>query len=208
MYWNEFLAIALAHLFAVASPGPDFAIVTRQTVSFGRYAGLWTSLGVGSGILLHVSYCLLGVALLLSQSPSLFTTVKWIAAAYLLYLGIRSVAATFKARAPAPSPDPAAAAVRPARAFVMGFLTNGLNPKATLFFLALFTVVIDVSTPVRIQVLYGIYLAVATFVWFAMLSTVLGRDSVRGFMLRAGHWFERAMGIVLIFLAVQIAIAS
>ena len=72
MYWAEFLTIAVAHLFAVASPGPDFAVVLRQSVLGGSRTGIWTSLGVGSAILLHVAYCLLGVALLLAQSPSLF----------------------------------------------------------------------------------------------------------------------------------------
>ena len=71
MYWAEFFTIAIAHLFAVASPGPDFAVVIRQNVRGGTRSGVWTSLGVGCAILLHVSYCLLGVALLLSQSPAL-----------------------------------------------------------------------------------------------------------------------------------------
>ena len=89
---------------------------------------------------------------------------------------------------------------------MLGFLTNGLNPKATLFFLALFTVVIDPTTPTSMQVIYGVYLAVATFAWFAMLSKIFGRPSVREFLLRAGIWFERGMGAVLILLAVQIAV--
>ena len=89
MYWTEFLTIAVAHLFAVASPGPDFAVVMRQCVTSGTRAGLWTSFGVGSGIFLHVSYCVLGVALLLSQSPALFNSMKYLAALYLLYLGIQ-----------------------------------------------------------------------------------------------------------------------
>ncbi len=63
MYWTEFLTVALVHLLAVASPGPDFAIVLRESVSNGRHAGIWTALGVGSGILLHVGYCLLGIGL-------------------------------------------------------------------------------------------------------------------------------------------------
>ncbi len=208
MYWNEFLAIALAHLFAVASPGPDFAIVTRQSVTGGTVAGLWTSFGVGTGILLHVGYCLLGVALILSQSETLFNTVKWIAAAYLFFIGIQSIRRSFISIEPAPGSTAAVADLNPLKAFSVGFLTNGLNPKATLFFLALFTVVIDASTPIRIQIFYGLYLALATFAWFAMLSTLLGREAVRNFMLRAGAWFERAMGLVLIFLAIQIAFNS
>ena len=205
MYWAEFLTIAVAHLFAVASPGPDFAVVTRQCVRGGTRAGLWTSLGVGTGILLHVAYCILGVAFFLSQSPALFTSMKFISAAYLFSIGIKSFRVSFQKTADE-SKTPNDVSLEPGKAFILGFLTNGLNPNATLFFLALFTVVIDATTPVSIQIIYGIYLAVATFAWFALLSKVLGRQSVRDFVLRSGVWFERAMGTVLIFLAVQIAV--
>ncbi len=204
MYWAEFLTIAIAHLFAVASPGPDFAVVLRQCVTSGTRAGLWTSFGVGSGILLHVTYCILGVALLLSQSPTLFNTMKYLAAAYLLYLGIQSIRESLQPVAATESGD-VDVSVEPKKAFILGFLTNGLNPKATLFFLALFTVVISSETPTSMQVVYGIYLAIATFAWFAMLSTILGRDRVRDWLLRAGTWFERGMGLVLILIAIQIA---
>lgn len=206
MYWAEFLTIAVAHLFAVASPGPDFAVVMRQCVTGGTRAGLWTSLGVGSAILLHVAYCILGVALLLSQSAALFNTMKFVAAGYLLYLGLQSIRLSFtvEQRENLESKSPI---IEPGKAFVLGFLTNGLNPKATLFFLALFTVIIDPGTPVTIQILYGVYLSIATFAWFALLSRFLGRQAVRELLLRSGVWLERAMGSILIFLAVQIAIS-
>jgi|TARA_B110000263_G_C15258969_1_gene487878 threonine/homoserine/homoserine lactone efflux protein len=93
------------------------------------------------------------------------------------------------------------------QAFIQGFITNGLNPKATLFFLALFTVVISAETPLVIQMIYGIYLALATFTWFALLSMVLGQSAVREFILKAGKWVERGMGIVLILIAIQIGIS-
>ncbi len=205
MYWAEFLTIAIAHLFAVAAPGPDFAVVMRQSVRGGTRTGVWTSLGVGSAILLHVSYCLLGVALLLSQSPLLFNVMKLIAAAYLFYLGVQSIRASLvsRSREDIAVQEPTLSAHR---AFILGFLTNGLNPKATLFFLALFTVVIDPGTPLSIQVIYGLYLATATFLWFALLSLVLGMVRVRNFILKMGVWLERGMGLFLIFIAVQIAL--
>lgn len=203
MYWAEFTTIAIAHLFAVASPGPDFAVVTRQCITFGTRAGVWTSAGVGSGILLHVSYCLFGVALLLANSPVLFDIVKWVAACYMVYLAVQSFRASFAASASIPDTTQVPN-VDPHKAFLLGFLTNGLNPKATLFFLALFTVVIDITTPMAVQVVYGIYLALATFVWFAALAKVLGRPKVREFMLRAGPWFERGMGVILVALAGQL----
>ena len=71
-YLDEFLLIAVAHFFAVASPGPDCAVVLKQSIQHGRQNALWTSAGVGAAILLHVAYCVLGVALILSQLPSLF----------------------------------------------------------------------------------------------------------------------------------------
>ena len=202
MYWSEFLTIAVAHLLAVASPGPDFVIVTRHSVAGGTRLGLWTSLGVGTGILLHVGYCILGVALLLSRSPLLFNAMKYLAAAYLCVLGIQSIRASFL---PVPTTtDGAVADTSAGQAFRSGFLTNGLNPKATLFFLALFSAVIDIDTPTMIQLLYGGYLAFATFAWFALLSTVLGKPGVRQCLLRAGPWFDRAMGVVLLLLALQL----
>lgn len=205
MYWGEFLTIAIAHLFAVASPGPDFAIVLRQSIAAGTRAGIWTSLGVGAAILLHVSYCVLGVALLLAQSPALFAIVRYAAAAYLLYLGVVIIRGSMVGSANEVTEDSLGEA-SPLKAFYLGFLTNGLNPKATLFFLSLFTVVISPATPTLVQVLYGVYLAVATFVWFAMLSMLLGRPGFRTTLLRLGVWFERIMGLILILLAVQIAV--
>ena len=206
MNWSEFFVIAVAHLFAVASPGPDFAVVSRQCVTGGTRLGVWTSFGVGCGVLVHVAYCILGVALLLSRSPTLFGVMKLVAAAYLFYLGVQSIKSSLLEPG---FGDRTAVRVslEPGRAFMLGFLTNGLNPKATLFFLALFTVVIAPDTPTFMQVIYGFYLALATFVWFALLSNVLGQRRVREFLLRAGVWFERAMGLVLIGLAVQIAVS-
>lgn len=203
MYWTEFLTIAVAHLFAVASPGPDFAVVLRQCVTYGTKAGLWTSIGVATGILLHVSYCILGVAFLLSQSPSFFSAMKFLAALYLLYLGFQSIVESLGSAVTEEVMEDNSS-VDPRKALVLGFLTNGLNPKATLFFLALFTVVIRQDTPTSVQIAYGIYLSIATFIWFAMMSKILGHAAVRMWLLRSGAWFERVMGVILILLALQI----
>ena len=92
-YLDEFLLIVIAHFFAVASPGPDFAVVLKQSVQQGRRNALWTSAGVGGAILLHIAYCVMGVALILSQSPSLFMALKYVAGAYLAYLGIQALRA-------------------------------------------------------------------------------------------------------------------
>lgn len=207
MYWTEFLTVALIHLLAVASPGPDFAIVVRESVGFGRRAGIFTALGVGTGIFVHVAYSLLGIGLIVSQSIVLFNALKWLAAAYLLYIGIKALRAR-----PA---DPAraelslqAGARSPRAAFITGFVTNGLNPKATLFFLSLFTVVIDPHTPLLVQGGYGVYLALATALWFCLVAMLFSQERVRAGFARLGHWFDRLMGAVLVGIGVKLAFSE
>lgn len=204
MYWAEFLTVALIHLLAVASPGPDFAVVVRESVTHGRRAGTWTALGVGTAIFLHVGYSLLGIGLIVSQSIMLFNALKWLAAAYLLYIGFKALRARPGAFG---SENVQASTVErtPRAAFVAGFMTNGLNPKATLFFLSLFTVVINPHTPLAIQAGYGAYLAVATGLWFCLVAMLFSQQRVRAAFARMGHWFDRTMGAVLIALGVKIA---
>lgn len=201
MYWSEFITIAFAHLLAVASPGPDFAVVLKQSVTGGTRQGILTSLGVGVGILIHVSYCLLGMSILFAQSDVLLIAMKYLAASYLAYLGVQTITAPSRHR---PAAESAGGRVSSAGAFRLGFLTNGSNPKATLFFLALFAGVIDSETPLRIQLCYGLYMSAATFVWFAILSSLIGQTQVRQFILQFGPWFERGMGVILLLLAIQI----
>lgn len=205
MYLNEFLLVALVHLIAVMSPGPDLAVVIRNSVSAGRQAGLVTAAGVGTGILVHVGYSLLGIGLIVSQSVWLFNMLKWLAAAYLIFIGIRAL----QSKPQAMPVDGAAPADLPARkAFLNGFITNGLNPKATLFFLSLFTVVISPHTPLAIQAAYGIYLALATAGWFVLVALLFSHSRVRSGFFRLGHWFDRLMGAVLIGLGGHLALSE
>ncbi|MFP3363467.1 LysE family transporter [Pseudoalteromonas sp. SIMBA_148] len=206
-YLDEFLLIVIAHFFAVASPGPDFAVVLKQSVQQGRGNALWTSAGVSAAILLHVAYCVLGVALILTQSPSLFMALKYVAGVYLAYLGVQALRAAKPPTSNQDNVEIKTVVEEPVwLAFRRGFFTNALNPKATLFFMSLFTLVISPTTPTSVQVGYGVYMALATWAWFSMLSMMLSRDNVRGFFQQRGYWFDRGIGIILIALAVRVVI--
>jgi RhtB (resistance to homoserine/threonine) family protein len=209
-YWSEFLLVALVHLVAVASPGPDFAMVLRQSVIFGRKPAIWTSIGIGTGIFLHVAYSLLGIGLLVRSSVLAFNILKWLGAIYLAWIGQKALRARPFAVGAAASGLTADKVPTPDRraAFVAGFLTNALNPKATLFFVSLFSVVINPRTPVLVQSAYGVWMAVVTAVWFTLVSLFFSHDRVRATFLRCGHWFERVMGAILLGLGVRLAFAT
>ena len=206
-YWLEFSKVALAHLLAVASPGPDFAIVLKQSLTHGRRTAIWTSIGVGVAILLHVTYSLLGLGLLIRSSVLWFNLVKYAGAAYIAWLGV--LALRTKPHEPTATNRGAAPVLpKPHGAFATGFLTNALNPKATLFFISLFVLIVSPSTPKLVQAGYGLWMCLATMAWFIFVSVVFTREDVRRRFLRYGHWIDRALGVVFLVFAFSLALAS
>lgn len=207
-YLAEFMTVAIIHFLAVASPGPDFAVVLRQSVARGRAAGIWTSLGIGAGIFLHVAYCVLGLGIVISKSIVVFNIIKYAGAAYLIYLGLRAVAVKAAAAdKPGVQPEVRNTQVSARDSFITGFITNALNPKATLFFLAVFSVTVSPETPPVVQACYGAWMAFASAAWFGALTMLFSNYSVRNVFLRFGHWFERSMGAVLVALGLKIALS-
>jgi RhtB (resistance to homoserine/threonine) family protein len=211
-YWLEFSQVAVAHLLAVASPGPDFAIVLKQSLVHGRSTARWTAAGVGTAILLHVGYSLLGLGLVVRSSPGWFAAVKYAGAAYIAWLGVQSLRA--KPRTVAEAGEGEGAAVGGSEtptargAFATGFLTNALNPKATLFFVSLFVMIVNPATPKLVQAGFGLWMALATAVWFALVATVVTRDDVRRKFLSYGHWIDRVLGVVFLGFAVSLVAST
>ncbi|MGW5400847.1 LysE family translocator [Streptomyces sp. NPDC003952] len=126
---TEVIAVAVITFLAVISPGADFAMVVRNSYLYGRPTGLFAAAGVAAGVLVHVSYRMLGVGLLIASSAGLFTVIKLAGAAYLVWIGIR----TFRARAEVAVDLEEKGGMTPLGALRSGFLTNVLNPKTTLF---------------------------------------------------------------------------
>lgn len=204
---SQFLIIATAHIIAVASPGPDLAVVIKQSIKYGKRNALLTSVGIGSAILVHVIYSALGIGFLIKQSSLLFDTLKYLCAAYLIYLGYKSL----RVRAVTPKqfndkPDEHQQPLM--NAFNLGFITNVLNPKATLFFLSIFSVVVSDKTPSYWFVIYAVYLSLATMLWFSFISIILSRKNIREKFMSIGHYFDWLMGLVLIGLAIKVIFSS
>jgi RhtB (resistance to homoserine/threonine) family protein len=207
-YWAEFTTIAVIHLLAVASPGPDFAIVLKQSINQGRKVAIYTSLGIGTGILVHVAYSLVGLGLLIASSPWLFNAFKYVAAGYFCYIAWHGL----RAKAPVKDQDVelslSQSTQKPAKAFATGFFINALNIKATLFFISLFSLVISLDTPIEVKLVYGLYMALATASWFSLLSYLLSMRNIRLALLNKGYWLDRLMGLVLLLLAIELVFSD
>jgi len=198
----EFLAIAVMHALAVVSPGPDFAIVLRQSLRHGRRTALWTSVGIGCGLSIHVTISLLGLGLYLQHHATALRLVQYAGAAYLAWTGWQGL----RSRPRAGSADEIAGASIPtgAGAWRTGFLVNLLNPKAALFFIAVFSLAIGATTPLWVRVGYGLWMILTTIGWFAFVAVAFTRRNVRQAFLRQGHWIDRALGVVFLGFALSL----
>jgi RhtB (resistance to homoserine/threonine) family protein len=225
IYIYQLLIVAGIHALAVISPGPDFVLVSRLSLSYSRKIGLAGAVGIALGIGVHIAYSILGIGTLIASSVLLFNTIKILGALYLVYIGVisirqssrepdenklenasrdfkkkRSVYLDFSSRE---SED-----MTYIKALRLGFLTNVLNPKATLFILAVFTQVITPATPKFIQLVYGVEMIFATVLWFSIVAFFLSTDYVARKIKRVGGVVDKITGAVLIALGLKILLES
>jgi RhtB (resistance to homoserine/threonine) family protein len=206
LYINEFLILASALFLALLAPGPDFAMILKQSITYGKRASIVSSIGIGLGISVHVIYTILGIGLIISKSIILFNVIKYLGAMYLIYIGYKSL----KSKGMQLHTDVRSITneISDMKSFMIGFLCNALNPKATLFFLSIFTVVVSIDTPMYIQALYGIFCIFATMFWFIGTSLILSQRRIREFFNSFGKWFDRVVGVVLITLGIKVALSK
>ncbi|OPG05968.1 lysine transporter LysE [Streptomyces sp. GKU 895] len=200
---TEILAVAVITVLAVIAPGADFAMVVRNSYLHGRRTGVLAATGVAAGVLVHVTYTMLGVGLLIASSTFLFTVIKLVGAAYLVYIGIR----TFRARGEVEVDLETTSDLTPLQALRSGFLTNVLNPKTTLFVVSTFAQVVSPGTPVYQQVGYGLFMSLAHLLWFGVVAVFFSHDRMRTLMLRGQKVLNKVIGSVLAGLGISLAFA-
>jgi threonine/homoserine/homoserine lactone efflux protein len=195
----------LSGLLLNITPGPDTAYIVGRSVQVGWRGGAAAALGISAGCLVHVFAAAIGLSALLAASSLAFTVVKWIGAAYLLYTGIQML----RARTPSLLPEAAAQRVLSLRqVFWQGVLTNALNPKVALFFLAFLPQFVDpdaASKALAFIALGLIFISTGT-AWglgvavFAAKAASRVRQSSRALV-----WINRALGGVFIYLGIRVA---
>jgi len=194
---QELLAIVTITTLAVISPGPDFAMVSRNSLLHSRRAGVLTALGIALGVWVHVGYTLLGVGLLIRESIRLYAALKLLGALYLIWLGVRMLRSRAQA-APAPDAPDAPAVGGDLAALRAGFLTNALNPKCTVFVVSLFLQVVGPHTPLAVKLGYGAFVSGAHLLWFALVALLFSQGAVRARLLRWRVAIDRAFGALLV----------
>ena len=201
---TELLAVVAITFFAVISPGPDFAMVSRNSLLLSRRTGVLTALGIAAGVCVHVSYTLLGVGLLIQQSLWLFNLIKLAGAAYLIFLGIKMLRAQPETGEELAS-QPALSSLGALRT---GFLTNVLNPKTTIFIVSLFMQVVQPQTPLAVQLGYGAFIVLAHALWFSAVALFFSSSSVRPRLLAVRHWIDRIFGGLLVGFGMLLALTQ
>ncbi len=194
------------YTLALISPGPDFLIALKNSLTYSRKTGIYTAIGFALGIATHVFYCVTGLALLISQSILVFNAIKYLGAAYLIYIGyksIRSQSSNIRVDKGTKKPD-----ISAFKAIKSGYLTNLLNPKATLFMLSIFTLMIKPETPIATLIAGSAYMIIATGVWFSLVAICFSHKRIQKMYLKFEKGISRTFGGLLILLGINLALAK
>ena len=204
-YLPELISVSVIALFMVISPGADFVMITRNSIFHGRQSGLYSSLGIALAIWVHVAYSIAGLAIIISKSILLFSIIKYLGAAYLLYIGYKTFTAKGNLEIKGDKKGPE---LTPFKAIKLGFITNALNPKTTLFFLSIFTQVVNPETPIWIQLTYGLIISLAHGIWFSVVSLFFSHPALVDKFNVHKQKIERVVGSVLIGFGIKVALTS
>ena len=222
-FWYGFLLITSVHLLAAASPGPDFVLVSQQTLAKGRRTGLICSLGITLGLAVHIIYSVLGLATLIAHSQPLLTAIKWLGGSYLIYLGWQGIQAKAK------KPTDLTVAINSdvidsdtdisikkasidtsstASILRRGFFCNVFNPKAPVYFVAIFTLVLSPDIPLWQLAIYGVWMMVLQMAWFSTVVMLLSIPAIHRRFQRFEHWIDRVLGTAMIILGLNLILRS
>jgi len=203
---HELWLFIISGLLLNVTPGPDTAYIVGRSVQLGWRGGAAAALGIGAGCLVHVLAAALGISALLATSSTAFTAVKWAGAAYLCFVGVKMLLS--RPDAPAEEVAPRREVISLSRVFRQGALTNILNPKVALFFLAFLPQFVAAESPHETAAFLplGLIFVFNGTLWCfgvaAFAARAAGRIRQSGQALR---WINRALGGLFVYLGVRVA---
>jgi threonine/homoserine/homoserine lactone efflux protein len=198
---HDLATFMLASFLLWITPGPDTMYILARSIAQGTRAGVFSVLGISCGILVHTAMAAFGLSALLAASAAAFQALKVAGAGYLIYLGIQAM------RRPGKLATPQVDAAEPGRIFRQGVLTNALNPKVAIFFLAFLPQFVDPTAglgPLPFLLLGGLFVTGGTL-WCLLLAAGAA-GATRAIRRNAGvmTWLERLSGCVYIGLGLNL----
>lgn len=187
------------------SPGPDFFLILKNSLCYNRKLALITCFGVITAILIHMSYCVAGVAVIITATPWLFNALRYLGAIYLIWLGIKAL------RVKASSGTYISKSIGKNKistkvAFMQGFLCNLLNPKATLFFLAIFTQVLNAESSLADKLLVAFIIWIEAVFWWPFVVFIFQTQTVQRRYFKIQFFIDKLLGVILIILGVKVGL--
>lgn len=198
------LGVGFAHLLAVASPGPDFMAVIKNTLQSGRKAGILVSAGIACGLILHCLFSITALSSLIHWNPQVLPAMKVISALYLLYLAYQCVRSSVRSKTQTEDSESNKSTLSP---FLVGLITNGTNPKVYVYISAMFTTLAGQFQP-KILALISIYLSIQTFAWFVLVSILFCQKRTRNIYYSHQKKVDIAMAIILVYFATYLLIGT
>jgi RhtB (resistance to homoserine/threonine) family protein len=189
-------AVGLIHMVALVSPGPDFVVACRNTLMYSRSIGIYTAVGFGLGICVHIIYAVFGLSWLIANNELIFTVIQYLGAFYLILIGIQSLR-SFQSQIGQETVS-ASSRISPFRAVRIGFITNVLNPKATLFFLSLFSTMLNPTVGKLTLVVIAVLLVVTTILWFSLVALLISHPRFTTTLKRYEKTVHQFFGVLLI----------
>ena len=197
-------AVGLIHLVALVSPGPDFVVACRNSLLYSRTIGIYTAMGFGLGICVHISFAVVGLSWLIANNELIFTVIQYLGAFYLMLIGIQSLR-SFQSQIGQETAT-ASSRISPLRAVRIGFITNVLNPKATLFFLSLFSTMLNPTVGEVTWVVIAVLLVVTTILWFSLVALLISHPRFTTVLKRYEKTIQQFFGVLLIGIGVIILV--
>lgn len=206
--WTIIPAFALVMLLGAMSPGPDFAVVTRRAAVSGRRAGTVSAVGVGTGVSVWIIAAATGAAAILAASVTWFTIVKIVGAVYLFIMGAKALRDAWRHGEGFNFDLSARQNVSTWVAFRQGLLCNVLNPKASVFFMALIPQFLPAHASIGQTAVLALVGVTIVMSWFVLVAVAVG--SARQIFARRAprRWLDGATGAVMIGLGLKLATST
>ncbi len=208
---HDFWLFLLAGFLLNVTPGPDIAYIVARSAQCGVRGGVAAAFGITAGCLIHIAAAAIGISAILMTSALAFNALKWVGAAYLVYVGLKMLFASRRAQESPQSLRRPPAAIKMRTIFFQGFLTNVLNPKVALFFLAFLPQFIraDASSKAMAFVVLGLVFASTGTVWNLIVAWTAGHLATAWSGLgRLRLWLERSLGLLFVGLGVRLAFSD